>query len=98
MSKKPKYYVVWQGHSPGVYDNWNDCAEQVKGFPNARYKAFDTAEAAQQAFQEAPELHITPHATSEEQASQAIIRKANTSPLSLLTPQKSVPSSCPLPM
>ena len=79
MSKKPKYYVVWQGHSPGVYDNWNDCAEQVKGFSNARYKAFDTAEAAQQAFRETPEHHIASRATSEEQTSKAALRKANTS-------------------
>ena len=85
MSKKSKYYVVWQGHNPGVYDNWNDCAEQVKGFSNARYKAFDTAEAAQQAFREAPEQHITSRATSEEKASQAALRKANTS-LAALSP------------
>ena len=85
MSKKPKYYVVWQGHNPGVYDNWNDCAEQVKGFSNARYKAFDTAEAAQQAFRDAPEQHIISRATSEEKASQAALRKANTS-LAALSP------------
>ena len=85
MSKKPKYYVVWQGHSPGVYDNWNDCAEQVKGFSNARYKAFDTAEAAQQAFREAPEHHIASRATSEEKASKAALQKANTS-LAALSP------------
>ena len=58
MSKKPKFYVVWQGFQPGVYDNWNDCAHQVKGFPNARYKAFYSRDAAEQAFQEAPEQHI----------------------------------------
>ena len=85
MSKKPKYYVVRQGHNPGVYDNWNDCAEQVKGFSNARYKAFDTAEAAQQAFREAPEQHITSRATSEEKASKAALQKANTSLSALST-------------
>ncbi|MGO8330499.1 viroplasmin family protein, partial [Rhizobium ruizarguesonis] len=24
MAKKKKYYVVWKGTEPGVYDNWTD--------------------------------------------------------------------------
>ena len=30
-----KYYVVWEGRAPGVYDSWEECEEQVKGFPGA---------------------------------------------------------------
>ncbi|MBD5362112.1 MAG: ribonuclease H, partial [Bacteroides sp.] len=25
MSPKRKYYVVWQGLSPGIYDTWEEC-------------------------------------------------------------------------
>lgn len=45
-----KFYVVWAGHNPGVYDNWDDCKEQVKDYPNARYKSFPSSEAAAEAF------------------------------------------------
>lgn len=47
---KKKYYVVWKGAVPGIYQNWAACQAQISGFPGALYKAFDTPEAAQQAF------------------------------------------------
>lgn len=31
------FYGVWIGKVPGVYDNWNDCKEQVDKFPKAKY-------------------------------------------------------------
>ena len=49
MAKKQKYYVVWQGSTPGIYDNWADCQKQVIGVAGAQYKSFDTLEAAQRA-------------------------------------------------
>lgn len=48
--KKLKYYVVWQGINPGVYDNWEDCRKQVEGFTGAKYISFPTLEEAQIAF------------------------------------------------
>lgn len=45
-----KYYVVWTGHNPGVYDNWDDCLEQVKNFPGARYKGFSSSAEATNAY------------------------------------------------
>lgn len=45
-----KYYVVWVGRHPGVYDNWDDCLEQVKGFEGAKYKSFPSAAQAAQAY------------------------------------------------
>lgn len=45
-----KYYVVWEGRDPGVYDNWDDASEQVINFPGARYKSFPTQAAAVAAF------------------------------------------------
>ncbi len=51
MSKKQKYYVVWQGVEPGIYDSWAACQAQIKGYPNARYQAFTSKAEAQAAFQ-----------------------------------------------
>ncbi len=47
-----KYYVVWVGRHPGVYDNWDDAREQIDQFPNAKYKSFPNAESAALAFRE----------------------------------------------
>lgn len=47
---KQKFYVVWAGRQPGVYDNWSDCEEQVLNFPGAKYKGFASAAEAAKAF------------------------------------------------
>ncbi len=52
--KKKKYYVVWHGAKPGIYEDWPSCQAQVKGYPNASFKAFPTREEALQAFEEGP--------------------------------------------
>ncbi len=50
MSKgKQKFYVVWVGRKPGVYSTWAECEAQVKGFPGAKYKAFESYAAAKHA-------------------------------------------------
>ena len=51
MAKKQKYYVVWEGNTPGIYDSWTKCQLQIKGYPNAKYKSFKTLNEAQIAFQ-----------------------------------------------
>lgn len=58
VSKKQKYYVVWAGRKPGVYDNWDDCEQEVRGFAGARYKAFETLDLAKQAFNVGPDSCI----------------------------------------
>lgn len=45
-----KFYVVWKGYSPGIYDSWEECKLQVTGFPGAEYKSYDSQEAATKAF------------------------------------------------
>jgi len=55
--KKPKFYVVWQGHEPGVYTTWPDCQKQISGFSGAKYKSFDTLAAAEQAYTESVDQH-----------------------------------------
>ncbi|SFT50489.1 ribonuclease HI [Lishizhenia tianjinensis] len=48
--KKQKYYVVWEGHEPGIYTSWADCKLQIEGYPNAKYKSFLTKDEAEHAF------------------------------------------------
>jgi ribonuclease HI len=47
---KQKFYVVWDGHKPGIYDNWNDCKRQVDGYPQAKYKSFADRTEAERAY------------------------------------------------
>lgn len=58
MAKKNKYYVVWQGIEPGVYDSWSECRQQVNGVEGARYKSFDNLNDAVEAYRGAPDLSI----------------------------------------
>ncbi|RSL31650.1 ribonuclease H [Salibacterium salarium] len=51
MAAKKKYYVVWKGRQPGIYDNWSDCEKQVKGYAGASFKSFKTKEEAKQAYE-----------------------------------------------
>jgi ribonuclease HI len=59
MSKtKKKYYTVWRGHDPGVYQTWAECQLQIKNFPGAQYKSFTSLELAERAFEGAYEEYI----------------------------------------
>ena len=50
MVKKQKYYVVWNGVNPGVYNSWADCLAQTKSYPNAQYKSFKSKNEAELAY------------------------------------------------
>ena len=51
MSKKSKkYYTVWKGVNPGVYDDWKECKRQIDGFEGALYKSFPSKEEASEAY------------------------------------------------
>lgn len=47
-----KYYVVWTGRVPGVYDDLQDALEQVDDFPGASFKSYTSAAAAAEAFRQ----------------------------------------------
>ncbi|WP_439183886.1 ribonuclease H1 domain-containing protein [Carboxylicivirga taeanensis] len=47
---KNKYYVVWVGAQPGIYNSWPDCQAQIKGYPAAKFKGFASLKEAQEAF------------------------------------------------
>ena len=49
--KKQKYYVVWQGNQPGIYESWEECQKQVIGVTQAQYKSFEDKAEAERAFQ-----------------------------------------------
>lgn len=57
MAKK-KYYVVWQGREPGIYESWVDCQAQVTGVSKPQYKSFDNRQLAEEAFSKSAEEYI----------------------------------------
>ena len=57
MAKK-KYYVVWKGLNPGVYETWEACEAQVRGQSGAKYKAFETREEAVEALEAGYERYL----------------------------------------
>lgn len=59
---KNKYYVVWKGRNPGIFDNWADCKLQVEGENDAKYKAFETRQEAAEAFEKGYAAYIRPGA------------------------------------
>ncbi len=67
MAKKPKYYVVWEGHTPGIYTEWEAAEAQVKGYPEAIFKAFSSREEAEIAFEEGPLEYVGQRTTDNSQ-------------------------------
>ena len=66
MAKKQKYYVVWKGVNPGVYDSWTDCQLQIKGYDGAQYKSFGTKEEAEHALASSAFHYIGKNAVKKE--------------------------------
>lgn len=50
MAKKEKFYVVWKGKRPGIYNSWDDCKAATAGFKGAQYKSFPTFAEAKKAY------------------------------------------------
>ena len=49
MSKQ-KFYVVWKGNNPGVYQSWEKCQNEIKNVNGALFKSFASFEEAKKAF------------------------------------------------
>ena len=60
MAKKKKFYVVWNGLTPGIYHSWDDCQAQIKGVKGAVYKSFDSKEEAERAYASPAYEYIAP--------------------------------------
>jgi ribonuclease HI len=56
--QKQRYYVVWEGVTPGVYTSWADCQLQIKGYVGAKFKSFATREEAERALERSPYVYI----------------------------------------
>ncbi|WP_420401269.1 viroplasmin family protein [Flagellimonas sp.] len=50
MANKKKFYVVWKGKRPGIFESWDDCKAQITGFKGAQYKSFSSFEEAKKAY------------------------------------------------
>jgi ribonuclease HI len=88
---KANFYVVWQGHEPGIYDSWAACEAQVKGIA-AKYKGFATIEEAQKAFQSSPEEYISRNLTAQRSNSSAVQPSGSLS--SPILPALAVDAAC----
>lgn len=66
--KKQKFYVVWNGVNPGIYDRWNDCKLQIEGYTNAKYKSFESLAEAREAYEKGFSHAIRRPATVREHA------------------------------
>ncbi|KAF8956085.1 ribonuclease H-like domain-containing protein, partial [Flammula alnicola] len=55
-SKRTKggYYAVKKGRNIGVFNTWNECEAQTKGFRDAKYKKFQTLSDAQRFLSDNP--------------------------------------------
>jgi ribonuclease HI len=47
MAKKIKFYVVWEGREKGIFNTWDECKKQIDGFPEAKYKSFESKKEAE---------------------------------------------------
>jgi len=57
---KNNFYTVWSGRQIGVFASWDECRQQVEGFPGAKYKGFPTRESAESAFKNGPDSKSEP--------------------------------------
>lgn len=53
MAQGKKYYVVFKGKNPGVYDDWGDAREQIEGFERPIYKSYPSSAEATAAYRKA---------------------------------------------
>ena len=77
---KNKFYVVWSGRTPGIYNDWEACKKEIMGCKGAKFKGFPDRLSAERAFKEGPEAYwgkdVTPvvdlSAAKEQPVNQAI--------------------------
>jgi ribonuclease HI len=55
---KGKFYVVWKGLNPGIYDAWDACRQQVEGQEDAKYKAFPSRQEAVEALAKGHQAYL----------------------------------------
>ena len=53
--------MVWNGRTPGIYTNWNECLKQVNEFTKPVFKSFESRAVAEQAFKDKPDKYLGDH-------------------------------------
>ena len=88
---KEKFYVVWEGVTPGVYTSWTDCQLQIKGYEGAKYQSFDTREEAERALTSSPYAYIGKNAKKKSEAART---GSDTLPASVIDNSLAVDAAC----
>lgn len=76
---KQKFYIVWKGRKPGIYDTWDECRAQVLGFKDAVYKSFPTRKEAEDAYTAKDQSYVA--GRSSESDLTKVQRRAHSSPV-----------------
>ncbi|SIP99658.1 ribonuclease H1 domain-containing protein [Maribacter ulvicola] len=50
MANKEKFYVVWKGKKPGIYNSWKECKKSIANYAGAEYKSFESFDTAKKAY------------------------------------------------
>ena len=56
---KQKYYVVWRGKNPGIYDSWVECLGEINNIKGALFKSFTDLNQAKEAYKAVSYTHLT---------------------------------------
>ncbi|MGB8646898.1 MAG: ribonuclease H family protein [Anaerolineae bacterium] len=98
---KPKWYVVWKGRKPGIYTTWEECNTQVKGFPGAQFKGFDSRREAERALTASagdyfwtPPAHVAKESPGDGERDQTTKAAPASEPSVASGPPPVVPSLC----
>ena len=54
---KQKYYVVWKGNNPGIYQSWERCQNEIKNEKGALFKSFSDEAEAKKAYEQGYETY-----------------------------------------
>ena len=54
---KQKYYVVWKGNKPGIYQSWERCQNEIKNVKGALFKSFSDEAEAKKAYEQGYETY-----------------------------------------
>ena len=54
---KQKYYVVWKGNNPGIYQSWERCQNEIKNVKGALFKSFSDEAEAKKAYEQGYETY-----------------------------------------
>ena len=54
---RQKFYVVWKGNKPGIYQSWERCQNEIKNVKGALFKSFSDEAEAKKAYEQGYETY-----------------------------------------